>query len=68
MSAAVQPAVSDEVIVYNKRRNVELALLLLAQSFGFAGERWVGGEHGGGGGGIVKGGECAGGGSAQGGV
>ena len=37
MSAAVQPAVSDEVIVYNKRRNVELALLVLAQSFGFAG-------------------------------
>ena len=39
MSATVQPAVSDEVIVYNKRRNVELALLLLAQSFGLAG--WV---------------------------
>ncbi len=39
MSASVQPALSDEVIVYRKRRNVELALLLLAQSFGFAG--WV---------------------------
>ena len=37
--AQVQPQVADEVIVYNKRRNVELLLLLLAQSFGFAG--WV---------------------------
>ncbi len=39
MSERVQPAVSDEVIVYRKRRNVELALLLMAQTFGFAG--WV---------------------------
>ena len=37
--AQVQPQVADEVIVYNKRRNVELLLLLMAQSFGFAG--WV---------------------------
>ena len=39
MSERVQPAVSDEVIVYRKRRGVELALLLMAQVFGFAG--WV---------------------------
>lgn len=39
MSAQVQPAVSDHVIVHRPRRNVELALLLMAQSFGFAG--WV---------------------------
>ena len=39
MTAQVQPAVSDHVIVYRKRRNAELALLLLAQSFGFSG--WV---------------------------
>ncbi|MBK7822434.1 MAG: FtsW/RodA/SpoVE family cell cycle protein [Tessaracoccus sp.] len=39
MSERVQPAVSDEVIVYRKRRGVELALLLMAQTFGFAG--WV---------------------------
>ena len=39
MSEQVQPAVSDEVIVYRKRRGVELLLLLLAQSFGFAG--WI---------------------------
>ena len=39
MSAAVQPTVSDEVIVFRKRRNVELVLLLFAQLFGFGG--WV---------------------------
>lgn len=39
MSAAVQPAVSDEVIVYKKRRNIELVLILFAQSFGLAG--WI---------------------------
>ncbi|MFT3888062.1 MAG: FtsW/RodA/SpoVE family cell cycle protein [Arachnia sp.] len=39
MSERVQPAVSDEVIVYRKRRGVELVLLLMAQTFGFAG--WV---------------------------
>ncbi|MHA6513140.1 FtsW/RodA/SpoVE family cell cycle protein [Tessaracoccus sp. Z1128] len=39
MTATVQPAVSDEVIVYKKRRTVELFLLLFAQSFGLAG--WV---------------------------
>lgn len=39
MSAQVQPEVSDEVIVYRKRRGVELLLLLLAQSFGYAG--WI---------------------------
>jgi len=39
MSAAVQPAVSDEVIVYKKRRTVELVLLLFAQTFGLAG--WI---------------------------
>ncbi|WP_245244010.1 FtsW/RodA/SpoVE family cell cycle protein [Tessaracoccus sp. MC1865] len=37
--AQVMPQVADEVIVYKKRRNVELLLLVLAQSFGFAG--WV---------------------------
>ncbi|SHJ66609.1 cell division protein FtsW, lipid II flippase [Tessaracoccus bendigoensis DSM 12906] len=39
MSDQVQPALADEVIVYRKRRWVELALLLLAQTFGFTG--WV---------------------------
>ena len=39
MSDQVQPAISDEVIVYRKRRGAELLLLLLAQSFGFAG--WI---------------------------
>ncbi len=37
MSDQVQPALSDEVIVYRKRRGIELLLLLLAQTFGFAG-------------------------------
>lgn len=39
MSDQVQPAISDEVIVYRKRRGIELMLILLAQTFGFAG--WV---------------------------
>lgn len=39
MSASVQPALSDEVIVYRKRRTVELVLLLLAQLLAFGG--WV---------------------------
>ena len=39
MSDQVQPKVSDEVIVFRKRRNVELVLLLFAQTFGFGG--WV---------------------------
>lgn len=37
MSATVQPAVSDEVIVFRKRRNVEYVLVLFAQTFGFGG-------------------------------
>ncbi|AQP45558.1 FtsW/RodA/SpoVE family cell cycle protein [Tessaracoccus flavus] len=39
MSAAVQPAVSAEVIVFRQRRNVELVLIAFAQLFGFVG--WV---------------------------
>ena len=39
MSVATQPAVSTDVIVFRKRRNVELALILFAQAFGFGG--WV---------------------------
>ena len=39
MSVQVQPAVSDQVIVYNKRRGTELALILFAQTFGFGG--WI---------------------------
>lgn len=37
MSVAVQPEISREVIVHRKRRNVELPLLIFAQSFGYAG-------------------------------
>ena len=39
MTDQVQPALSDEVIVYRKRRGVEILLILLAQTFGFSG--WV---------------------------
>lgn len=39
MSVSVQPEVSGDVIVYRRRRNVELALLLLAQTFGYGG--WI---------------------------
>ena len=39
MSVTKQPAVSTDVIVFRKRRNVELALILFAQVFGFGG--WV---------------------------
>nr|WP_231979563.1 hypothetical protein [Tessaracoccus coleopterorum] len=39
MSDQIQPALSDEVIVYRKRRGVELLLILLAQTFGYSG--WV---------------------------
>ena len=37
MGVAVQPTVSGDVIVYRRRRNVELALTLFAQVFGFGG-------------------------------
>ncbi|MDF1487254.1 FtsW/RodA/SpoVE family cell cycle protein [Tessaracoccus caeni] len=39
MSVSPQPEFSGDVIVYRRRRNVELALILLAQSLGFAG--WI---------------------------
>ncbi|MGO1383857.1 MAG: FtsW/RodA/SpoVE family cell cycle protein [Arachnia sp.] len=39
MSVATQPAATGEVVVHLKRRNVELALILLACSFGLGG--WV---------------------------
>lgn len=39
MSVAVQPEVSGQVIVYRKRRGVELALLLLAQCIGYG--SWI---------------------------
>ncbi len=39
MSVSVQPEVSGDVIVYRRRRNVELALLLFAQAFGYGG--WI---------------------------
>lgn len=39
MSVAQAPEVTDEVVVFRRRRNVELLLILIAQSFGFAG--WV---------------------------
>ena len=39
MSVTKQPAVSTDVIVFHKRRNIELALILFAQLFGFGG--WV---------------------------
>lgn len=39
MSVAVQPTVSGDVIVHRRRRNVELALILFAQMFGYGG--WI---------------------------
>lgn len=39
MSVSVQPEVSGDVIVHRRRRNVELALLLFAQLFGYGG--WI---------------------------
>lgn len=39
MSAAVQPELSGEVVVYRKRRGVELALLLMALAIGYG--SWV---------------------------
>lgn len=39
MSVVKQPAATGEVVVHRRRRNVELLLILFAQSFGFAG--WV---------------------------
>lgn len=39
MSVSVQPEFSGDVIVYRRRRNVEFALILLAQALGFSG--WV---------------------------
>lgn len=39
MSVSVQPEVSGDVIVYRRRRNIELALLLFAQLFGYGG--WI---------------------------
>lgn len=39
MSVSLQPEFSGDVIVYRRRRNVELALIVLAQSLGFAG--WI---------------------------
>lgn len=37
MSVAVQPELSGDVIVYRRRRNVELLLLIFAQLFGYFG-------------------------------
>ncbi len=37
MSVAKAPAVTDEVVVFRRRRNIELLLILFAQSFGFIG-------------------------------
>lgn len=39
MSVITQPEATGTVVVYRKRRNVELLLMLLAQSFGFIG--WI---------------------------
>lgn len=39
MSVAQAPQVTDEVVVFRRRRNVELLLILLAQSFGMGG--WI---------------------------
>lgn len=39
MSVAQAPEVTDEVVVFRRRRNLELLLILLAQSFGFGG--WI---------------------------